>query len=73
MTDNLKGTSTEETFRYLSESNEALRMENARLLSKIQRMQNNIEVHEAEIITHNNGLGEYYNFINNFNYTLKND
>lgn len=73
MGSDLKGTSTEETFRYLSESNEALRIENLRLMTELQRMQNNIEVHEAEIITHSNGMGEYYNFINNFNYTLKND
>jgi hypothetical protein len=73
MTNNLRGTSTEETIRFLSESNEALRIENTRLMSKMERMLNNIEVHEAEILTHNNGLGEYYNFINNFNYTLKNE
>jgi hypothetical protein len=67
----IKGTSTEDLINYLTSSVEALRMENERLLDQVERMTQNIEVIDAEIVTHNNGLSGYYNFINNFNYQLK--
>lgn len=72
MINDIKGTSTEDTIRFLYESNEALRIENTRLMDEVERLTNNIEVHDAEILTHKNGIGDYYNFITNFNYTLKN-
>jgi hypothetical protein len=72
MKNDFKGTSTEETIRFLAESNEALRIENARLMDEVERLTNNIEVCDSEILTHKNGIGDYYNFMNNFNYTLKN-
>jgi hypothetical protein len=67
----IKGTSTEDLINYLTSSVEALRIENTRLLDQVERMTQNIEVIDAEIVTHNNGLGGYYNFMNNFNYQLK--
>ena len=67
----IKGTSTEDLINYLTSSVEALRIENTRLLDQVERMTQNIEVIDAEIVTHNNGLGGYYNFMDNFNYQLK--
>ena len=67
----IKGTSTEDLINYLTSSVEALRIENTRLLDQVERMTQNIEVIDSEIVTHNNGLGGYYNFMNNFNYQLK--
>ena len=67
----IKGTSTEDLINYLTSSVEALRIENERLLDQLERMTNNIEVIDAELVTHQNGLGGYYNFINQFNYQLK--
>jgi hypothetical protein len=52
--------STKELVNYLSQSNEALRIENARLMDEIERLTNNIEVHDAEIIY---GQKYIYNFI----------
>jgi len=60
---------TKELVNYLSQSNEALRIENSRLLDEVERLTMNIEVHDAQIVS--NQLGEYYNYINNFNYTFK--
>ena len=60
---------TKELVNYLSQSNEALRIENARLLDEVERLTMNIEVHDAEVVC--NTMGEYYKFLNNFNYTLK--
>ena len=60
---------TKELVHYLSQSNEALRMENARLLDEVERLTNNIEVYDAEIVSNN--MGTYYKFMNNFNTTLK--
>jgi hypothetical protein len=51
--------STKELVAFLSASNEALRMENLRLLDEVERLTNNIEVHDAEIIYGHNYL---YNF-----------
>lgn len=64
-------TSNDDLINYLTSSVEALRIENTRLLDQIERMTNNIEVIDAELVTHQNGLGGYYNFMNNFNYQLK--
>jgi len=61
--------STKELVNYLSQSNEALRIENARLMDEVERLTMNIEVHDAEVVS--NGMLHYYQFINNFNYTLK--
>ena len=61
---------TKELVNYLSQSNEALRIENSRLLDEVERLTMNIEVHDAQIVT--NEMGGYYQFMNNFNYTLKN-
>lgn len=63
---------TKELVDFLSQSNEALRIENSRLLDEVERLTNNIEVHDAEILTSKNGLGDYYNFIYNFNANLSN-
>ncbi len=67
----IKGTSTEDLINYLTSSIEALRLENARLLDENERLTNNIEVVDAELVTHQSGMGGYYNFINQFNYQLK--
>jgi len=61
--------STKELVNYLSQSNEALRAENTRLMDENERLLNNIEVIDAEIVS--NGMAHYYQFMNNFNYTLK--
>jgi hypothetical protein len=61
--------STKELVNYLSQSNEALRAENTRLMDENERLLNNIEVIDAEIVS--NGMNHYYQFINQFNYTLK--
>ena len=60
---------TKELVHYLSLSNEALRMENARLLNEVERLTNNIEVYDAEIVSNN--MGTYYKYMNTFNTTLK--
>jgi hypothetical protein len=46
-----ESSSTKELIAFLSASNEALRLENLRLLDEVERLTNNIEVHDAEIIT----------------------
>ncbi len=61
--------STKELFNFLSQSNEALRIENARLLDEVERLTSGIEIHDAQIVS--NQMSGYYEFINNFNYTLK--
>ena len=61
--------STKELVNYLSQSNEALRIENSRLMDENERLLNNIEVIDAEVVS--NGMNHYYEFINHFNYTLK--
>ena len=60
---------TKELVSYLNQSNEALRIENTRLLDEVERLTMNIEVHEAEVVC--NQMAGYYTFMNNFNYTLK--
>jgi len=61
---------TKELVNYLSQSNEALRIENSRLLDEVERLTMGIEVHDAQIVS--NQMSGYYEFMNNFNYTLKN-
>ena len=61
--------STKELVNYLSQSNEALRIENARLMDENERLLMNIEVQDAEVLS--NGMNHYYQFMNQFNYTLK--
>ena len=60
---------TKELVNYLSQSNEALRVENSRLLDQVERLTNNIEIYDAEVVS--NQMSHYYQFMNNFNYTLK--
>ena len=55
---------------YLNQCNEALRLENTRLMDENERLTMNIEVLDAEVVS--NGMAHYYQFMNNFNYTLKN-
>jgi hypothetical protein len=42
---------TKELFNFLSQSNEALRIENLRLMDEVERLTMNIEVHQAEIVS----------------------
>ena len=55
---------------YLNQCNEALRMENTRLMDENERLTMNIEVQDAEVVS--NGMSHYYQFMNQFNYTHKN-
>lgn len=60
---------SKEAMNFLSQSNEALRVENLRLMDENERLMMNIEVHDAEVVS--NGMAQYYQFMNHFNYTLK--
>ena len=57
-------TSNSELFNYLSASNEALRIENLRLMSEVERLTNNIEVHDAIIVSQEYNQANYYTFTN---------
>lgn len=70
MSRKFESSSNDELLNYLNHSNEALRMENARLTDLNERLTMSIEVRDAEVVS--NSMAGYYNFINNFNYTLKN-
>lgn len=70
MSRKFESSSKEELLNYLNQSNEALRLENARLMDLNERLTMCIEVRDAEVVS--NGMAGYYNFINNFNYTLTN-
>lgn len=61
--------SDKELVNYLTQSNYALRMENSRLMDENERLTMNIEVIDAEVVS--NGMNHYYQFMNQFNYTLK--
>lgn len=61
--------STKELVNYLNLSNEALRIENTRLLDEIERLTLNIDVHDAELCS--NQMTGYYSFINTFTNSLK--
>jgi len=69
MSRRFESSSNDELLNYYSQSNEALRLENARLMDLNERLTMCIEVRDAEVVS--NGMAGYYNFINNFNYTLK--
>ena len=64
-----ENTGTKELVHFLSLSNEVLRMENTRLMDENERLTNNIEVHDAMVVS--NGMDGYYQFMNHFNYILK--
>jgi len=64
-----ESSSNKELVNYLTQSNYALRMENSRLMDENERLTMNIEVVDAEVVS--NGMNHYYQFINQFNYTLK--
>lgn len=53
-------TSNDELVSYLNASNEALRMENLRLMSQVERLANHLEVVDAEYVS-NNTRGTIYN------------
>ena len=52
--------STKELVNYLSQSNEALRIENLRLMDEVERLTNNIEVHDAIIMSQEYNKANYY-------------
>lgn len=62
---------TKELVHYLNQRIEALRIENTRLMDQVERLTNNIELYDAQIISNENI--NYYNFISNFNKSLKTD
>jgi hypothetical protein len=61
---NFEKTSNSELVNFLSQSNEALRIENLRLMSEIERLANHIDVIDAEYIS-NLQSPKYYNYITN--------
>jgi len=50
----------EDLINYLSQSNEALRLENSRLMDEVERLTNNIEVHDAIIMSQEYNQANYY-------------
>jgi hypothetical protein len=56
--------STKELVNYLSQSNEALRIENARLMDELERLTNSIEVCDAVVIANCSSM------LYNFNYSI---
>jgi len=50
----------EDLINYLAQSNEALRIENARLMDQVERLTNNIEVHDAIIVSQEYNRANYY-------------
>ena len=63
--------STKELVNFLNQSNEALRIENKRLMDEVERMTMNIEVHNAEIISDYYGRNFYTFTESNSNTTFK--
>lgn len=57
---NLKQKKMEDLINYLAQSNEALRLENARLMDQVERLTNNIEVHDAIIMSQEYNQANYY-------------
>lgn len=55
-----------EVIEFLTLSNNALQLEIKRLKDENQRLINKVEVTDAELVSNH-----YYEFMNNFNYTLK--
>ena len=66
----LENWGTKETLNFLSLSNEALRVENLRLMSEIDRLISNIEICDAREVS--NLIVGHYETNNNFTYTFKN-
>ena len=60
---------SKDLLNYQSQRIEALRLENSRLMDENERLINSIEVVDA--MTVGNEMSHYYQFMNNFNYTLK--
>ena len=56
----LKQINMEDLINYLSQSNEALRLENSRLMDEVERLTNNIEVHDAIIMSQEYNQANYY-------------
>jgi hypothetical protein len=50
----------EDLINYLNQANEALRIENARLMDQVERLTNNIEVHDAIIVSQDYNKANYY-------------
>jgi hypothetical protein len=50
----------EDLINYLTQANEALRQENLRLMSDVERLTNNIEVHDAIIVSQEYNQANYY-------------
>ena len=60
--------STKELVNFLTQSNEALRIENSRLMDQVERLSMNIEVHQAEIISDYYGRN-FYTFTESYSNT----
>jgi len=60
---------SKDLLNYQSQRIEALRLENTRLMDENERLINSIEVVDAMNVS--NEMSHYYQFMNNFNYTLK--
>lgn len=56
----LKQINMEDLINYLNQANEALRIENARLMDQVERLTNNIEVHDAIIVSQEYNKANYY-------------
>lgn len=63
--------STKELVNYLNQSNEALRIENKRLMDEVERLTMNIEVHQAEIVSDYYGINPYTYTQSKSNVTFK--
>jgi hypothetical protein len=63
--------STKELVNFLTQSNEALRIENLRLMDQVERLTMNIEVHNAEIVSDYYGINPYTYTQSNSNVTFK--
>jgi hypothetical protein len=50
----------EDLINYLRHANEALRLENTRLMDEVERLTNNIEVHDAIIVSQEYNQANYY-------------
>jgi hypothetical protein len=50
----------EDLINYLNQANEALRIENERLMDQVERLTNNIDVHDAIIVSQEYNKANYY-------------
>ena len=62
---------SKELVNFLTQRAEALRIENLKLQSELDKLTMAIEVCDAQNVA--NEMGNYYNFMEQFNYTLKNN